>query len=321
MNNACPGKAEWLDLLDGEATENRASVLRAHAAECPACGRELELQRQLIADLAAPVPVAPGAVEAILSQLPNSTPVARPRSRHVWTLAGGLVLAAAGVLLIPRLAPEQGSFSARGGDKLSWGQKVGAEVFVLGNSLVKLEAGAQVTSGVALVASYHNVNSTPAYLMVFGRDAQGELHWVYPGFEDPKSDPESVRLLPLHTRQVLPDSVVLDSLPAGELELVCLITREPLRVSRIESLPPAERKLSNLRAKFSDARITSLSLQVVAPAPATPPPQAQAPAPAPARTTPPPRPRTSKPRSARMEANPDQWIQAVDPMPASKEGL
>lgn len=321
MNNACPGKAEWLDLLDGEATENRASVLRAHAAECPACGRELELQRRLIADLAAPVPVAPGAVEAILNQLPSSTPVARPQRRRIWAATGGaMLLAAAGVLLIPRLAPDRGTFSSRiGGDKLSWGQKVGAEVFVLGNSLAKLETGSQVTSGVALVASYHNVNDTPAYLMVFGRDAQGELHWVYPGFEDAKSDPESVRLLPLQTRQALPDSVVLDNLPAGTLELVCLITREPLRVSRIESLPPAERKLSALRAKFSDARITSLSLQVVAPAPAAPPPQAQAPAPT--RPTPPPRHRTGKPRSARAETSPDQWIQAVDPMPASKEGL
>jgi len=321
MSNGCPGKAEWLDLLDGEATENRASVLRAHAAECPACARELELQRQLIADLAAPVPVAPGAVEAILSQLPTGTPVARPRNRRAWTVAGGaLVLAAAGILLIPRLAPDRGTFSARGGDKLSWVQKVGAEVFVLGNTLVKLEAGAQVTSGVALVASYHNVNSTPAYLMVFGRDAHGELHWVYPGFEDAKSDPESVRLLPLQTRQALPDSVVLDNLPAGTLELVCLITREPLRVSRIESLPSVERELSNLRARFVDARITSLSLQVVAP-PAATPPQAQAPTPSRARATPPAHTRTNKPRSTRTEPAATEWMQAVDPMPASKEGL
>jgi hypothetical protein len=318
MSNGCPGKAEWLDLLDGEATENRASVLRAHAAECPACARELELQRQLIADLAAPVPVAPGALEAILNQLPTSTPQARPRRRHVWTMAGGLVLAvAAGVLLIPRVGSDRGSFSRRG-DKLSWLQKVGAEVFILGNSLVKLEAGAQVTSGVALVASYHNVNSTPAYLMVFGRDVQGELHWVYPGFEDAKSDPESVRLLPQQTRQALPDSVVLDHLPTGTLELVSLITREPLRVSSIESLPAVERKASNLRARFVDARITSLSLQVVAPPPAPPPPQAQTPTSSRARATPPAPPRSK--HRPRTETPPTEWLQAVDPMPASQEG-
>jgi hypothetical protein len=318
MNNGCPDKTEWLDLLDGEATENRACVLRAHAAECSACAREQELQRQLIADLAAPVPVAAGAVEAIMGQLPHAQP-ARPR-RHHWTAAGALVLAAAaGIVLVPRFTRDPGTFNARGPDKVPWTQKVGAEVFVLGDALVKLEAGAQVAPGVALVGSYHNVDRAPAFLMLFGRDSQGELHWVYPGFADAKSDPPSVRLLPLQTHQALPDSVVLDDLPAGMLELVTLITREPLRVSQIESLPAGERNLANLQTRFTDARIVSLSLHVVVPAPSPSPPQVQAPTRprkvAPART------RSTKPRHTRAEFEPADWMQAVDPLPASKEGL
>jgi len=266
MSNGCPGKEEWLDLLDGEATENRASVLRAHAEQCQRCARELALQRQLIADLAAPVSVAPttdAAVEAILRQLPQGQ-AARAHSRR-WAVTGGaLVLAAAaGILLVPRFAGDRGTFSARGGDKVSWTQKVGAEVFILGGSLVKLEAGARVAPGVALVASYHNVDRTAAYLMVFGRDARGEWHWVYPGFQDPRSDPSSVPLAPLRTRQVLPDSVVLDDLPVGELELITLITREPLRVSQLESLPWSDRTVASLRARFPDARLIPVPLQVV----------------------------------------------------------
>jgi hypothetical protein len=261
MSNGCPGKEEWLDLLDGEATENRASALRAHAGQCPTCAREMELQQQLIADLAAPVSVAPGAVEAIMRQLPQSQ-AASPR-RRPWALAGGaILLAAAGVVLIPRWTSDLGTFSARGGDKVPWTQKVGAEVFVLGDTLVKLQAGTRVAAGVALVASYHNVDRAPAYLMVVGRDERGEWHWVYPGFQDAKSDPPSVPMEPLRTRQALPDSVVLDELPAGELEVITLITREPIRVSRLESLPRGERSVFNLRARFPDARITSLPLQV-----------------------------------------------------------
>jgi hypothetical protein len=319
MTNGCPGRAEWLSLLDGEATENRAVVLRAHAGECPACARELALQRQLLADLAATVPVAPGAVEAIMRQLPDAQP-ARSR-RRPWLLGGGaLVLAvAAGILLIPRVPKDDGTFVPRGGDVVPWSQKVGAEVFVLGDALVKLEAGARVSPGVALVASYHNVDRAPAYLMVFGRDVRGELHWVYPGFEDAKKDPESVRLLPLQARQVLPDGVALDELPAGELELVCLITREPLHVSQIESLPPAQRNSFDLRTRFVEARITSLSLQVVAPTPA-PPPQARAQAKAPARSTPSAA-RAPRSRAPRATAVPGEWLQAVDPIPASVEGL
>lgn len=267
MSNNCPGKGEWLDLLDGEATENRAGVLRAHAEHCQPCARELALQRQLIADLAAPVATtsveAVEAVEAILRQLPQ-VQAARPSRRRWAVTSGALVLAvAAGVLLVPRFAKDQGTFSARGGGEVSWTQKVGVEVFVMGGSLVKLEAGARVAPGVALVASYHNVDRTPAYGMVVGRDARGEWHWVYPGFQDPKSDPSSVTLAPLRTRQVLPDSVVLDDLPVGDFELITLITHEPLRVSYLESLLSSERTVASLRARFADARLTSVPLQVV----------------------------------------------------------
>lgn len=323
MTNACPDKTEWLGLLDGEATENRAGVLRAHAAECPACARELSLQRRLIADLAAPVTVEPGAVEAIMRQLPDARP---PTSRRrPWAVAAGaLVLAAAaGVVLVPRLRQDQGTFVARSGEKIPWAQKVGVEVFVLGDALAKLEDGAQVSPGVGLVASYHNVDRAPAYLMVFGRDVRGEIHWVYPGFEDAKKDPESVRLLPLQARQVLPDSVALDDLPIGELELVCLITREPLRVSQIESLPPALRNSFDLRTRFAGARVTSVSVRVIAPAPPPPPPSPQArAATAPRPRSAPPQPRTTKPRPSRAESEPrGDWLKAIDPIPASAEGL
>jgi hypothetical protein len=63
--------------------------------------------------------------------------------------------------------------------------------------------------------------------------------------------------------------VVLDELTLGSLELVTLISREPVRVSRIESLPVPERSVASLRTRFPTARIESLSLRVV-PASAAP---------------------------------------------------
>jgi hypothetical protein len=70
-------------------------------------------------------------------------------------------------------------------------------------------------------------------------------------------------------KKVLPDSVLLEDLPAGPLELVTFISSESLHVSRIESLPVSERSVANLRARFSTARIEGLPLRVV-PAPASP---------------------------------------------------
>ncbi len=259
-----------------------------------------------------------------MRQLPDARPPASRRGP--WAVAAGaLVLAAAaGVLLVPRLRQDQGTFVARGGEKVPWVQKVGVEVFVLGDALAKLEDGAPVSPGVGLVASYHNVDRAPAYLMVLGRDVRGELHWVYPGFEHATKDPESVRLLPLRARQVLPDSVALDDLPVGELELVCLITRELLRVSQIESLlPPALRNSFDLRTRFAGARVTSVSVRMVAPAPPPPPPSPQAQAvPAPRPRSAPPQPRTTKARPPRAESDPGgDWLKAIDPIPASAEGL
>jgi hypothetical protein len=269
MSCGCPGKDEWLVLIDGEATENRAAFLRAHAHACAACARELQLQRQLLADLSAPVPVSPGAAQAILARLPMAPTIRQPGRRR-WAVAGGalLLVMVAGMLLVPHEPTDPDTFVARG-QKVPWTQKVGVEVFTLGRSLRKLAPGARVSPGLAIVASYDNVDSAPAFLMVFGCDAHGELHWAYPGFNDANSDPTSVRMEALQTRRVLPDSVVLDALPLGPLELISLITRAPVHVSRIEALPPAYRTPAGLRRRFPEARITSVPLQVVELGPAS----------------------------------------------------
>ena len=264
MNPTCPTTVEWLNLLDGEATENRAAELRAHASGCSRCAQELELQRQLLRDLAAPVPVAADAVQAVMRRLEKSERLPRRWGWRSWTLAAGALAAAAVVpfLVLPRAGVDRGFFSARG-HKIPWTQKVGVEVWALESSPRKLTTGATLSPRAAIVASYHNVDASVAYLLVFAIDARGEVHWVYPGFEDPKTDPPSVRLEALQMKKVLPDSVLFENLPAGSLEIVTLVSREPLSVSRIESLSAPERSVARLLARFPSARIEGLSLRVV----------------------------------------------------------
>ena len=270
MNSTCPSHQEWLCLIDGEATENRAAELRAHASGCSHCAHELEMQRQLMRDLAAPVPVSPDAVQSVMRKLEN---VERPSRRFGWpgwAFAGGALAAAAlaTFLIVPFTGGDRGSFRARG-HRVPWTQKVGVEVWAIDSSPRKLEAGAPLSPATPIVASYHNVDAVAAYLLIFAVDARGELHWAYPGFEDAKTDPEAVRLDPLQMKKVLPDSVMLDDLPAGPMELVTFISREPLHVSRIEALPASERSVASLRVRFSTARIEGLALRVVS-APAAP---------------------------------------------------
>ena len=270
MNITCPSHQEWLCLIDGEATENRAAELRAHAGGCSRCAHELEMQRQLMRDLAAPVPVSPDAVQSVMRKLEN---VERPSRRFGWpgwAFAGGALAAAAlaTFLIVPFTGSDRGSFRARG-HRVPWTQKVGVEVWAIESSPRKLEPGATLSPTTAMVASYHNIDAVAAYLLVFAIDARGELHWAYPGFQDAKTDPAAVRLDPLQMKKVLPDSVVLDELAAGPMELVTFISREQLHVTRIESLPVPERSVASLRTRFPTARIESLSLRVVPP-PAAP---------------------------------------------------
>jgi hypothetical protein len=264
MNSTCPAKVEWLNLLDGEATENRAAELRAHASDCPRCAQELELQRQLLRDLAAPVPVAANAVQSVMRRLEKSERPPRRLGWRGWTIAAGTLAAAAVVtfLVLPRTGVDGGVFSARG-HKIPWTQKVGVEVWALESSPRKLTAGATLSPRAAIVASYHNVDAAMAYLLLFAIDARGEVHWAYPGFENPKTDPEAVRLEALQMKKVLPDSVLFENLPAGSLEIVTLVSREPLSVSRIESLSAPDRSVASLHARFPSARIEGLSLRVV----------------------------------------------------------
>jgi hypothetical protein len=270
MNIICPSPQEWLSLVDGEATENRATELRTHASDCSRCAHVLEEQRQLMRDLAAPVPVSADAVAAVMRQLENAKSSARRFGWRDWTLAGCAVAVAAATafLVVPATGTHEGLFSARG-HRVPWTQKVGAEVWAIESSPRKLEAGSALSSATAIVASYHNIDAAAAYLLVFAIDARGEIHWAYPGFEDANTDPAAVRLEPLQMKKVLPDSVMLDDLPTGPVEFVTFISREPLHISRIESLPAPERSAGNLRARFPAARIESLPLRMVA-ASATP---------------------------------------------------
>ncbi len=266
MNRPCPEPEELLHLLDGEVTENRSSQLRSHMTNCRQCAQELEAQKQLTMRLAAPVDgvPSPGAVQAVLRRI-DSNAAPKPRAVVRWIpalCAGGLAAVAAVTLMVlPRGANERGEFRARGAT-VAWTNKVGIEIWALGTAPRKLAAGARVTQGTALVASYSNIDTAAANLLAFGFDGRGEVHSLYPGYGDSRTDPLTVRLEPLHIQQTLPDAVALDDVPVGPLRIVWIISRGPLHVSSIEALLAGDRTLEALRARFPGTRVGELLLHV-----------------------------------------------------------
>lgn len=268
MTSACPKTQEWIGLVDGELTENRAAELRGHAAGCSSCARALAEIRSLAARIAAPVPSlqGSGALEALMSRLDGAAPldVARPRriGRAWGAVALSIAAVSAFVLLLPRGGDHRGAFTPRGAD-LNWARKVGVEVWALEHPLRRLTPGAVLAPGTPVVASYRNVDTAPAYLLAFALDQDGEAHWLYPAHLDSRQDPAAVRLEPSGAPRAFSDSAVLEGVD-GPLRFVLMVTREPLRVSSIEELPAALRVPERLRARWPEARIDEVTARIEA---------------------------------------------------------
>lgn len=272
----CLGQREWLRLVDGEVSENRAPELRAHAASCPACADELAGTEALVARIGAPLPEPPSdGVVAVMARLDEA-----PRGERRWSpafLLGGAAGAAAAAALLLVIQPwrgpaDGGAFAGRGGE-VSWASSVGVELWAVEVPLRRLGSGSAFTTGTPIVATYSNAGPSPAWLLAFALDAGNEAHWLYPAFLHPASDPGAVRLEPSAVQRAFADSAVLSGLAPGPVRLVLLVAREPMPVSAVERLPPAQREPEALRARWPGARIDVIPARAVAPASGREPPR------------------------------------------------
>jgi hypothetical protein len=268
VTRPCPQVEVLSRLADGELTENGATALRAHVAGCATCAGALDAQRRLVARIAAPVPgvPSPAALAALMRRLDSAEQQARRpaplRRRFVALAAAAAAAVGAAVLLLvlPGRSGERDTFAPRGA-AVAWTRKLGVELWALEGAPRRLAAGAPIGPGTALVASYSNVDGAPAHLLAFAFDARGDVHWLYPAFVDPRTDPEAIRLEPAVVNRALPDSVILEDVAPGPLRVVTVVSREPLRVSNVEALPPSERSLDGVRGRWPSARVDELPLR------------------------------------------------------------
>lgn len=266
MTVTCPPQRELLRLVDGEVTENRAVELRTHTSACPRCAAEIRANRALLVRVGAPVDElrSAGTVEAVMARV-RAAPSERrlTPARRTWLLPSLAAAAAVvvGVLVVAPRGRDAGDFRARGAT-VQWTRKVGVELWALEGGPRRIAAGDTLSSGVPLVASFSNVDGAPAYLLAYALDARGEVHWVYPAWLDPQTDPESVMLEAAVVQRALPDSVVLEDVAPGPLTFVLVTTRAPLRVGSIERSAPAARTPEAVRARWPDARVETLPVHV-----------------------------------------------------------
>jgi hypothetical protein len=86
-----------------------------------------------------------------------------------------------------------------------------------------------------VLVAYSNPSTDLGFLMVFGVDSRGGIHWYYPGYEHLGENPAAV---PIRTGALgveLGEEVRHD-LPVGELRMFSLFLPQPRHVLEIESL-------------------------------------------------------------------------------------
>lgn len=263
----CPTQDELLSFADSELSPEQLGRIEKHLELCSACAKQVMALHTLIEDVAAPsssvrLDVAEH-VAGVMRRL--DAPVVRsvPPRWAVW----GAVLAAAAVLLLVLGVREHGRepehLAARGaGEQASLSRDVGLSLYVQAEPPRPLEPGSRVRRGQPLTAGLRNLGSERVYLLLFGVDAAGAVHWIAPEFTVPGSDPPATSVPPSQTEQLLPSAVVFDDLAAGPLRVVAVIDRQPSQVSAIEALPASELASEALMKRFPHAETRQFLLEV-----------------------------------------------------------
>lgn len=249
---------ELIAWLDGETTENRSLALARHAAECADCAVTVAALRRIRHRVKAPEAVDGDELLARLAgrlEREAGPPRATRRRRTVtWAVAAGGVSAAAAAALwiVPRIA-EPTDLRARGAPMVLVGQglspsRVAATIYRAprGNEGASvLRDGDVVPASRGLAFRITNRHQFAVHLMLAGVDAAGVVHWFYPAWDDPSSDPEALVIPADTTSMALPDAVVPEGAAPGRMRILTLVSRSSLHVREVErrlaeGRPPAE---------------------------------------------------------------------------------
>lgn len=94
--------------------------------------------------------------------------------------------------------------------------------------------GATLRPGDGIVVRYSNPAAEQGYLMVFGLDERGTVHWLHPAYLDGSTNPRSLPLAVGAEQQVLPEVAEPEDAAAGPLRVYALISRSALDVKGVE---------------------------------------------------------------------------------------
>jgi hypothetical protein len=271
VNDTCLTDEQILRLADGDVAPNQAAKLEDHLAQCARCRAAQSLLETTLGHLRAPLVEVDvkASVTALAAKLAAGGALADrgPRSRMPLLAGAGAALMAAAVMLVA-LRPgasrlDRGELTARGrASSPSLSRSVGFSVYADNDRIVN---GATVSSATVYRGSYRNFVGVPVYALVFAVDAAGEVHWLYPSYDQPGGDPTSVVLPPTNAASPetrLAESVVLEAPVLGPLRVVTVLTTSPVAVSQIESQRADDLSSGALRSRWPEAVVRETDLVV-----------------------------------------------------------
>jgi hypothetical protein len=119
--------------------------------------------------------------------------------------------------------------------------------------------------GDGLSFQLYNRSRQEARFLLFGVDAEGAVHWFYPAYLAPGTDPTSPVLAAVPEVVSLGEGVTPDHPASGAFQVVAVFAPEELRVQRVEQLI-SEGSLDALRRQYPGAEIQVIRAQMSRPA-------------------------------------------------------
>jgi hypothetical protein len=169
-------------------------------------------------------------------------------TRRVLPWATGLLAAAAALLLVflPRRDQDLSEqLQARGG-KVTSSAAIGAasaDVYLARGKTLQRLGDAALRSGDRLALRTVNQTASARFFMAFAIDAAGDVHWLFPAYNDAGENPEALELNAHQVARVLPETVELVDPAEGKLRVVSMLSERRLNVKEVEgrlrSLPAA----------------------------------------------------------------------------------
>jgi hypothetical protein len=270
----CPSEDELLSFVDADLSPEQLARVEKHLEVCSACAKQVMTLSGLVEDLGAPLRAEPPLdvalhVASVMDRLDSRVIERRWSAWLSW--GGGLTAAAAALMLfikfqspvIPAKVPGA-ELVARGGPvEASLSRNVGVQLYSSRHTeLSALGSGSRIAQSTALTAGLRNLANEPAYLLLFAVDSRQAVHWIAPEYTSQDSNPEASPIAPAKTERLLPSVATFDDLAPGPLRVIAVISSDPLHVSDVEALPPAELSAERLLKRFPRTEVRQFLLEV-----------------------------------------------------------